>query len=125
VDAGRVDGASDSTVPVATASDRTGCPPLPPTGTFTTMRPQPRLMTDAETPNESDDGGRLFSLTRDKLLVATLLLVGVAGSGLARRLLGELGYNDLGALVYIVGYSGMVVGIWYGWIRPLEITGPD
>jgi len=82
-------------------------------------------MTDAETPNESDDGGRLFSLTRDKLLVATLLLVGVAGSGLARRLLGELGYNDLGALVYIVGYSGMVVGIWCGRIRPLAITGPD
>jgi hypothetical protein len=82
-------------------------------------------MTDAETQSDADDEGRLFELTRDKLLVATLLLVGVAGSGLARRFLGELGYSDLGALVYIVGYGGMVVGIWYGWIRPMDITGPD
>ena len=82
-------------------------------------------MTDAETRSDADDEGRLFELTRDKLLVAAILLVGVAGSGLARRFLGELGYSDLGALVYIVGYGGMVVGIWYGWIRPMDITGPD
>jgi hypothetical protein len=82
-------------------------------------------MADPDSAGESDNGGRLFDLTRDKLLVAALLLVGIAGSGLARRFLSELGYNDLGALVYIVGYGGMVVGIWYGWIRPLEITGPD
>ena len=82
-------------------------------------------MTDAETRSDADDEGGLFELTRGKLLVAALLLLGVAGSGLARRFLGDLGYSDLGALVYIVGYGGMVVGIWYGWIRPLDITGPD
>jgi hypothetical protein len=82
-------------------------------------------MTDAEAQRDTDDEEGLFELTRDKLLMATLLLVGIAGSGLARRLLGELGYNDVGALVYIVGYGGMVVAIWYGWIRPMEITGPD
>ena len=82
-------------------------------------------MDDIDTTGESDDESGLFELTRDKLLVAALLLVGVAGSGLARRLLGELGYNDLGILVYIVGYGGVVVGIWYGWIRPMDITGPE
>ena len=82
------------------------------------------MMADTDSAGESDDEGRLFELTRDKLLVAALLLVGVAGSGLARRFLGELGYNDLGALVYILGYGGMVFGIWYGWIRPMDITGP-
>jgi hypothetical protein len=82
-------------------------------------------MTDTDARNDAADEGGLFELTRDKLLVAALLLVGVAGSGIARRLLGELGYNDLGALVYILGYGGMVVAIWYGWIRPMDITGPD
>lgn len=82
-------------------------------------------MGDTDTTGESDDEGGLFELTRDKLIVAALLLVGVAGSGIARRLLGELGYNDLGALVYLLGYGGMVGALWYGWIRPLDITGPD
>jgi len=82
-------------------------------------------MTDTDARSEGDDEGGLFEFTRDKLLVAALLLVGVAGSGLARRTLGELGYNDLGALVYILGYGGMVVALWYGWIRPMDLTGPD
>lgn len=83
------------------------------------------MMTDAEARSDTDDDGGLFELTRDKLLVAALLLVGVAGSGIARRTLAELGYTDLGVLVYIFGYGGMVVAIWYGWIRPMDITGPD
>jgi hypothetical protein len=82
-------------------------------------------MTDTDARSDTDDEGGLFELTRDKLLIAAILLVGIAGSGLARRTLGELGYNDIGALVYIVGYSGMVITIWYGWIRPLDITGPE
>jgi len=82
-------------------------------------------MTDTDARSDADDEGQLFELTRDKLLLAALLLVGIAGSGLARRFLGELGYNDLGALVYVLGYGGMVVAIWYGWIRPMDLTGPD
>jgi hypothetical protein len=82
-------------------------------------------MTDTDARGEDDEERRLFELTRDKLLVAALLLVGIAGSGLARRTLGELGYDDLGALVYILGYGGMVVALWYGWIRPMDLTGPD
>jgi hypothetical protein len=101
------------------------------TDTLRRLGSQYRAMTDAEARSDADaqgdaDGdGRLFELTRDKLLVAALLLVGIAGSGLARRGLGELGYNDLGALVYILGYGGMVVAIWYGWIRPMDLTGPE
>jgi hypothetical protein len=82
-------------------------------------------MTDTDTRNDADDEEGLFELTRDKLLVAALLLVGIAGSGIARRILGELGYSDLGAIVYILGYGGMVFALWYGWIRPMNITGPD
>lgn len=82
-------------------------------------------MTDTDTRSDADDEGGLFELTREKLLLAALLLVGVAGSGLARRALGELGYDNLGALVYVLGYGGMVIAIWYGWIRPMDISGPE
>lgn len=82
-------------------------------------------MTDTDTRSDADDEGGLFELTREKLLLAALLLVGIAGSGIARRALGELGYDNLGALVYVLGYGGMVVAIWYGWIRPMDITGPQ
>jgi hypothetical protein len=78
-----------------------------------------------DTPSEHDGDERLFALTRDNLLLAAILLVGIAGSGLVRRLLGELGYNDLGALVFMFGYGGMIFAIWYGWIRPMDISGPN
>lgn len=63
-------------------------------------------------------------LTRDRLLLVAVLAVGIAGSGLARRALGVAGYNDIGRAVFVLGYAGMVFALWYGWIRPLDITGP-
>jgi hypothetical protein len=69
------------------------------------------------------DGGRRL-LTSDTLLLAVVLLVGVAGSGIARRFLGEMGYDTIGMVVYVLGYGGMVVLVWWGWLRPLDITGP-
>ena len=77
-------------------------------------------------PGSGHDGdGRIFELTREKLLLVALLVVGIAGSGIVRRLLGELGYGGRGAVVFVLGYGGMVFAIWYGWIRPMDITGPD
>lgn len=71
------------------------------------------------------DNSRLRDrITRDRLLLAAVLLVGIAGTGIVRRQLGVLGYNGLGRLVFILGYGGMVFLVWYGWIRPLDITGP-
>ncbi|WP_277553342.1 hypothetical protein [Halobaculum limi] len=72
------------------------------------------------------DNSRLRDrITRDRLLLATVLLVGIAGTGIVRRQLGVLGYNGLGRLVFILGYGGMVFLVWYIWIRPLDITGPS
>jgi hypothetical protein len=73
--------------------------------------------------DESDGDDGLFG--RDALLLATVLLVGVAGTGVVRRLLGEAGLNDLGAVVWVLGYGGTVLVVWYGWIRPLDIGGPS
>ncbi|MUV56521.1 hypothetical protein GJ632_03170 [Halogeometricum sp. CBA1124] len=78
-----------------------------------------------ETTVESDGESSMFALTRDKLLLLVVLFVGIAGTGLVRRFLGELGYNGVGRLVFILGYGGMVFIVWYGWIRPMDITGPQ
>ena len=64
-------------------------------------------------------------LTRDTLLVITLLVVGIGGSGLARGLLHEQGYDTLGSAVFVLGYGTMVLLLWWGWVRPLDITGPS
>jgi hypothetical protein len=71
----------------------------------------------------SDDEERLFG--RETLLLAMILFGGIIGTGVIRRLLGMAGYNTLGRLVFLLGYAGMVLVIWYGWIRPLNIAGPD
>jgi hypothetical protein len=63
-------------------------------------------------------------LNRDALLVIALLVVGIGGSGIARGLLHEQGYDALGSAVFVMGYGTMVFLLWYGWIRPLDITGP-
>ena len=64
-------------------------------------------------------------LSSDAPLLALILFVGIAGSGVARWGLGQLGLDTLGMLVFVMGYGGMVFVIWYGWIRPLDITGPQ
>jgi hypothetical protein len=71
---------------------------------------------------DEGDGNRVF--TRRGLLLVGLLAVGIAGSGIARRFLGEAGYGDIGVVVFVVGYAGMVLVVWWGWLRPIDITGP-
>ncbi|WP_251328310.1 hypothetical protein [Haloplanus pelagicus] len=63
--------------------------------------------------------------TRDTLLVVVLLVVGIGGSGIARGLLHERGYDALASAVFVLGYGTMVVLLWWGWLRPLDITGPN
>ena len=73
---------------------------------------------------DSGDDWRAL-LTHDRVLLAVVLVVGIAGTGIVRRQLGLLGYNALGRLVFVMGYGGTVFVVWYGWIRPLDITGPS
>ena len=68
-----------------------------------------------------EDGG---FFTRDKLLLAVVIVAGIVLPGLARRFLGEAGYDGVGVVVFVLGYAGMIFLVWYGWIRPLELTGP-
>lgn len=71
----------------------------------------------------SDSDG--FALTRGRLLLAVVVAVGVVVPGVARRFLGQAGYETLGAAVFVLGYGAMVLFVWYRWIRPLDLTGPS
>jgi hypothetical protein len=64
-------------------------------------------------------------LNRDTLLVVLILVLGIGGSGLARGFLTERGHDVLGSAVFVLGYGTMVVLLWWGWLRPLDITGPS
>ncbi|KAB1198370.1 MULTISPECIES: hypothetical protein [Haloferax] len=64
-------------------------------------------------------------LKRRNLLLIAVVALGIVIPGIARRLLGEAGYNTLGMVVFVLGYAGMILLVWYGWIRPLDISGPS
>lgn len=36
-----------------------------------------------------------------------------------------LGQQMLGRAVWVLGYTAMIVVIWYVWLRPLDFTGPE
>lgn len=55
---------------------------------------------------------------------AVVLLVGVAGTGLVVRVLNSAGFSGIGVAVWIAGYGTMIGVLWYGWVRPLDLTGP-
>jgi hypothetical protein len=62
--------------------------------------------------------------TRKTLLLAAVLVGGVVLPGLARWWLGTQGLDTLGTVVFAVGYATAALVVWYGWIRPLDLTGP-
>ena len=78
---------------------------------------------DADTDTD-EDGDEAPFFTRDKLLLVTVVVAGIVLPGIARRFLGEAGYSGLGTIVFVLGYAGMIFLVWYGWIRPLNLTGP-
>ena len=58
-------------------------------------------------------------------LFAALLVTGIVLPGVLNYFLTRANYDTLGTVVWVVGYLTMVGAIWYGWIRPLDLTGPD
>jgi hypothetical protein len=51
---------------------------------------------------------------------AVLLGLGVLLGGFADFALSQAGYASLGALVWAVGYTGVIVAVWAIWLRDLE-----
>jgi hypothetical protein len=54
---------------------------------------------------------------------AVVVLLGVAGTGSVVYFLNAVGLGTLGSVVWFLGYGTMVYTLWYGWIRPLDLTG--
>ena len=65
-----------------------------------------------------------MSLSSRKTL-ALVLAVGVVVPGVLNYWISAAGYDTLGSLVWALGYGTVVLVVWVGWIRPLNITGPD
>lgn len=59
-----------------------------------------------------------------RLQLALLVTAGIVGPGLADYALTRAGYGALGTAVWVTGYLGMVLLVWYWWLRPLDLTGP-
>lgn len=53
-----------------------------------------------------------------------VLVVGLLGTGLLVRGLNMAGHFTAGVGAWIVGYGGTVLVLWYGWVRPLDLSGP-
>jgi len=74
-------------------------------------------MSDA-TDDEPLDGGKAV---RVGLTLAAVVIV----PGLANYFLGQWGYPTVGSAIWAVGYGAGAVGVWWRWIRPLDIRAPE
>jgi len=61
----------------------------------------------------------------ERLKFALVLAGGIILPGLADYALAQAGYELLGIVVWVGGYLGAMVLIWYVWLRPLDMTGPS
>ena len=65
-------------------------------------------------------------MNRDDTIVLGLSIAAIViVPGLANGFLSQLGYPWIGSAVWALGYGLGVVFLWYEWIRPLDITGPE
>lgn len=62
---------------------------------------------------------------RDKIALGVTLVAVVVLPGVANAILSNLGHDTLGSVVWALGYGSGALFVWYEWIRPLNITGPD
>lgn len=61
-----------------------------------------------------------------KAAFVLVLVSGIVVPGVMNYFLSVvLGQEALGRIVWILGYALMIGVIWYGWLRPLDFTGPE
>jgi hypothetical protein len=54
-----------------------------------------------------------------------VVVTGVLVPGVTNHVLSQSGYHALGSAAWAVGYAAMAAVLYVGWVRPLELTGPD
>jgi hypothetical protein len=60
----------------------------------------------------------------ERVVLGLVIAAGVILPGVTNYALNAAGASTAGAVVWAVGYASMVLVVWYGWIRPLDRTGP-
>ena len=65
----------------------------------------------------------MFASSKAKF--AIVIVAGIVGPGVLNYVISvPLGAPLLGRLVWILGYTAMVVVIWFYWLRPIDFRGP-
>ncbi len=65
------------------------------------------------------------SKTPPRSMLFALALGGLVLPGVVSYFLAGAGFPLLSDFVFVSGYAAAVFVGWYGWIRPLDISGPD
>lgn len=60
----------------------------------------------------------------ERVVLGLLIAAGIVLPGVANYALNAAGAPTAGSVVWAVGYASMVLVVWFGWIRPLDLTGP-
>ncbi|MXR20217.1 hypothetical protein [Halobacterium bonnevillei] len=60
----------------------------------------------------------------ERVVLGLLIAAGIVLPGVANYALNAAGAPTVGSIVWAVGYASMVLVVWFGWIRPLDLTGP-
>lgn len=59
------------------------------------------------------------------LQAALIAAAGIAVAGVADYLLTTSGHVGLGRLTWAIGFGTTVLAVWYVWLRPMDLSGPD
>ncbi|GAA0288633.1 MULTISPECIES: hypothetical protein [Halobacterium] len=59
----------------------------------------------------------------DRVVFGAIVFAGVAIPGVASYFLSEIGADTLGQIVWAAGYGGMILFVWYHWLRPMDMQG--
>lgn len=70
------------------------------------------------------DSPRASAFAR-KYLVVVVLAAGVVVPGLVQFAVREAGYPQAATAAWVVGYAGVVALVWWRWVRPIDLSGPN
>ena len=56
---------------------------------------------------------------------AIILTLGVVVPGSLAYLFSMGGFSQIASIVWVIGYGGAIIAIWYNWIRPIDFEGDN
>ena len=56
---------------------------------------------------------------------AIILTLGIVVPGALAYLFSMGGFSQIATIVWVLGYGGAIIAIWYNWIRPIDFEATD